>query len=86
MNQSIDLFTDKAATLNYDSQGARQRSNIFAGNYTRFSLQFFFKFSYKKIAMGKQDRCAMFGCNNDCLFPEKYTVKFSFRLKSVHKY
>ena len=29
--------------------------------------------------MGKKDRCVVFGCNNyDRLFPEKYTVKFSF--------
>ena len=27
------------------------------------------RFSYKKILMGKKkDRCAVFGCNNDCLF------------------
>ena len=25
--------------------------------------------------MEKKDRCAVFGCNNDRLFPEKYTVK-----------
>ena len=25
--------------------------------------------------MGKKDPCAVFGCNNDLLFPEKYTVK-----------
>ena len=25
--------------------------------------------------MGKKDPCAVFGCNNDRLFPEKYTVK-----------
>ena len=25
--------------------------------------------------MGKKGRCAVFGCNNDVLFPEKYTVK-----------
>ena len=24
---------------------------------------------------GKKDPCAVFGCNNDRLFPEKYTVK-----------
>ena len=24
---------------------------------------------------GKKDPCAAFGCNNDRLFPEKYTVK-----------
>ena len=27
--------------------------------------------------MGKKDRCAVFGCNNDRLFPKKYTVKYS---------
>ena len=52
----------------------------------RFSGQFFFKFSKKKIVIGKKDRCAVFGCNNDHLFPEKYTVKFSFYPKSTRKY
>ena len=28
--------------------------------------------------MGKKGRCVVFGCNSDRLFPEKYTVKFSF--------
>ena len=32
--------------------------------------------------MGKKDCCAVFGCNNDCLFSEKYTVKFSVFLKA----
>ena len=32
--------------------------------------QFFFKFSLKKTVMGKKDRCAVFGCNNDLLFLE----------------
>ena len=41
---------------------------------------------YKKMVMGKKDRCAVFGCNNDRLFPEKYTVKFSFCPKSARKY
>ena len=27
------------------------------------------------IVMGKKDPCAVFGCNNDRLFPEKYTAK-----------
>ena len=40
----------------------------------------------KKIVMGKKDRCAVFGCNKERLFPEKYTVKFSFRPKSARKY
>ena len=36
--------------------------------------------------MGKNDRCARcVGCNNDRLFPEKYTVKFSFCPKSARK-
>ena len=35
---------------------------------------------------GKKDRCALFGCNYDLLFPEKYTVRFSFCPKSARKY
>ena len=35
--------------------------------------------------MGK-DRCAVFGCNNDRLFPGNYTVKFSFSPKSAREY
>ena len=35
--------------------------------------------------MGKIDRCALFGCNDDRLFAEKYTLKFSFCLKSARK-
>ena len=31
--------------------------------YARFSNQFFFKFSWKRIVMGKKDCCAVFGCN-----------------------
>ena len=35
---------------------------------------------------GKKDRCARrVGCNKDRLFPEKYTVKFSFCPKSLRK-
>ena len=45
-----------------------------------FSLSF-----PRKDCNGKKDRCALFGCNNDRLFPEKYTVKFSFYLKSASK-
>ena len=40
----------------------------------------------KKIVMGKKDRCAVFGCTNDRLCPEIYTVKFSLRPKSALKY
>ena len=38
---------------------------------------FFLKVLLNKIiyCSGKKDCCALFGCNNDRLFPEKYTVK-----------
>ena len=62
------------------------RSDILAQYiYARFSGKFMFKFR-KKIVVGKKDRCALFGCNNDHLFAEKYTVKFSFCPKSASKY
>ena len=32
----------------------------------------------EKDCNGKKDRCAVFGYNDDRLFPEKYTLKFSF--------
>ena len=51
--------------------------------YAPFSGQFFVKFSKKSK---KKDRCAVFGCNNDRLFPEKYTLKFSFFPKTARKY
>ena len=36
-------------------------------------------FSSQMIVMKKRKkRCAVFGFNNDRLFPEKYTLKFSF--------
>ena len=43
--------------------------------FERFWGHFFAKFSQNQIVMGKKDPCAAFGCNNDRLFPEKYTVK-----------
>ena len=46
--------------------------------YACFLGQFVLKFSYEKIIMVKKDRLAVFGRNNDRLFP----VKFSFCLKS----
>ena len=46
--------------------------------YARFSGQVFFAFSQKKIVMEKKDRCAVFGCNHNRLFPETNTLKFSF--------
>ena len=38
---------------------------------------FFLKVLLNKIiyCSGKKDRCAVFGCNNHHLFPEKYTVE-----------
>ena len=37
----------------------------------------------EKDCNGKKDRFAVFRCNNDRLFPEKHTVKFSFCPKSA---
>ena len=54
--------------------------------YARFSGQFFFNFSFKEIVMEKKGHCAVFGYNNDRLFPKKYTVKLSFCPKRVRKY
>ena len=55
--------------------------------FVPFSGQFFFKFSLEKDCNGKKDRCAVFGCNNDRPFAEKYTIKFSqFCPKSERKY
>ena len=36
---------------------------------------FFLKVFLEQDCYGKKDPCAVFGCNNDRLFPEKYTVK-----------
>ena len=46
--------------------------------YARFSGQFFFTFSYKKIVTGKIDRCAVFGCNYDHLFPREIYIEVLF--------
>ena len=54
--------------------------------FTRaFQVNFSLSSPRKKIVTGKKDRCAVFGCINDRLFPEIYTVKFSFRPKSALK-
>ena len=54
--------------------------------FTRaFQANFSLSSPRKKIVTGKKDRCAVFGCINDCLFPEIYTVKYSFRPKSALK-
>ena len=36
--------------------------------------------------MVKKGGCAVFGCNYDGLFPERYIVKFSFCPKNERKY
>ena len=51
-----------------------------------FEPIFLYVFPEKDFNGKKKDRCAVFGCNNDRLFPEKYTLKFSFCPKSVRKY
>ena len=48
-----------------------------------FRTSFFLYVFLEKDCNGKKDRCALFGCNNDRLFPEKYTVKFYFCWKSA---
>ena len=40
-----------------------------------FQANFLLNSPRKIIVMGKKDHCAVFGCNNDRLFLEKYTVK-----------
>ena len=46
----------------------------------RLYLRAFFGAFFLKVLLeydcnGKKDPCAVFGCNNDRLFPEKYLVK-----------
>ena len=36
--------------------------------YAHFSANLSLSFPIRKIFKGKKDRCAVFGCNNDCLF------------------
>ena len=40
--------------------------------YVHFPRQFFLKFLWNKIVLGKIDCCAMFACNNDRQFREIY--------------
>ena len=59
--------------------------------YTHSVLTHAFRFNCslgfpRKDCNGKKDCFAVFGCNNDHLFHEKYTVKFPFYLKSLCKY
>ena len=50
--------------------------------YARFSGQFFFKFSFKEIVMGKKAPYAVFGCNNDRLFPKNIQWSSLFARKA----
>ena len=60
--------------------------DIIASVFTRaFRANFSLNFP-RKDYNSKKDRCAVFGCNNDRLFAEKYTLKLSFCLKSARKY
>ena len=54
--------------------------------YAGFLGQFFLKVFLEIDCNGKKDRCAVFGCNNDCLLPEKYTLMVFFCPKSMRKY
>ena len=54
--------------------------------YARFSGQFFLRFHRKRLQWEKKNRCAVFGCDNDRLFFDKYTVKFSFCPTNARKY
>ena len=60
--------------------GSRAQSDILSQYmYARFLGQ-------KRIVMEKKDRFAVFGCNDERLFPDKYTLKFYFRPKSTGTY
>ena len=48
------------------------RCSILAQCLCALSQQFFLKFSWNKVVLGKIDCCAMFGCNNDHHFQEIY--------------
>ena len=60
---------------------------IYSHQYLRalFGPIFLYVFLEKDYNGKKKDRCAGFRCNNDRLFLEKYTVKFSFFPKSARK-
>ena len=54
--------------------------------YLRALFELIFRVFLGKDCNGRKDGCAVFGCNNDRLFPEKYTLKFSFCPKSARTY
>ena len=49
--------------------------STFRLNFRALFGTFFRKVFLQYDCNGKKDPCAVFGCNNDRLFPEKYTVK-----------
>ena len=53
--------------------------------YTRSVFTRAFRANFSVSFPRKNNGCAVFGCNNDRLFPEKYTVKFSFCPKIARK-
>ena len=59
--------------------GGHEHDPIYSHQYLRALFEpLFLSVFIEKDCNGKKDRCAVFGCNNDLLFPEKYTLKFSF--------
>ena len=54
--------------IGWDAQGSWERSDILASVCTRaFWANFSFQVFLEKDFIGKKDRCAVFGCNNDIL-------------------
>ena len=85
----MDLLTDTVAILNYldlrKTMGCpggmgtiRYTCSVFTCS---FRANFSSSFPRKNCNGKKKNHCAKLGCNNDRLFPEKYTVKFSFARK-----
>ena len=64
-----------------------EHDQIYSHQYLRalFGPIFLYVFLEKDYNGKKKDRCAVFGRNNDCLFLEKYTVRFSFFPKCARK-
>ena len=91
---AIDHFTNTAAVLNsldlrsiMGCPWGHEDDPVYLHQYLRVLFgPIFLKFSWKKIVIGTKDCRAMFGCNNDLLFPKKYKLKLSFCLKSAGKY
>ena len=67
--------------------GGMSTDPIYSQQYLRALFGPIFRYVFlEKDGNGKKDRCAVLGCNNDRLFPEIRTLKFSFCPKSAHKY